>query len=164
MAGKSSINGVLISRKIAYEESFSTAMFDNQRVYYGIFPCPWTYPDIQLAAMLLCAMLPYLLLCLHNDGMLRDDIFSWVSSGLNNLAHTQTRCYILISSFAHAQSCTQTLDAVLWYLFCDRFYPWSFAIAIGQVTTDPQHEVAKREAFLYIEVNNVMVPGAVFPM
>ena len=110
---------------------FPIAMFDNQRVYYGIFPCPWTDPDTQLAAMLLYAMLPYLLLCLHNDGMLRDDIFSWVSSGLNNLAHTNSMlhsdiffcaCTIL---HANTRCCVviSFLRPILPMDFCNRNWP-----------------------------------------
>ena len=212
----------------------------SDRLHYGLFPCPWTYPPTHTQ---LAATLWYLPLPLHNDGMLRYDILHFKPLA-QSCTHTQTWCYIMISSFARAQSCThawwyvmicplvlaqscahtrrldatlwffllhlnnlaQTLDATLWHLLlhlhnlahththsmlrCDIFSGtestngfFSHNLAKWQLTDKWKkhgtraeetfvvrwskhiiHEVAKRKGFLYIEVKNAGVRGAVLPL
>ena len=104
---------------------------------------------------------------------------------LNNLAQTLDATLWHLLLHLHNLAHTHTLDVALWYLFWDRIYQWIFQPQFGQVTTDRQHEkngtraeetfvvrwskhiiheVAKREVFLYIEVKNAGVRGAVLPL
>ena len=84
----------------------------SDRLHYGLFPCPWTYPPTHTQ---LAATLWYLPLPLHNDGMLRYDILHFKPLA-QSCTHTHKLDATLWYLLLRVHNLAHTLDATLWYV------------------------------------------------